>query len=224
MDQLASADLSWEKRQNLLQRLPWPDVPNLPKLVADVLTAPHPQEFRAYPIQGKLTLAHLDELLKHRPALLTQPKFAQIWAAKLQPGADDGWRRDRAVIRAYLDRLQAFVGRLAPAFNSLKAHVLYQRLAFDRAEGVYDKARFLAYLRLLGRQRHCPVRRRPEERPKRAGQRGGRWRGRVRGRGGQETGWREERRVIAGRVDTRVHLDLDQHQIRFRFARERRVE
>ena len=156
LDQLAAADMSWEKQRNLLQRLLRPDVPNLAKLVADDLTAPHPQEFGAYPIHGKLTLAQLDELLKLRPALLTQPKFVQTWAAKLQPGADDDWRRDRTVTRSYLERLQAFVGRLAPTFNSLKAHVLYQRLMFDRAEGVYDKARFLAYLRLPRRVPYLP--------------------------------------------------------------------
>jgi hypothetical protein len=156
LEQLAGVDLPWEKRRNLLQRLQRPDVPNLPKLVIDDLSAPHPQDFGSLPIHAKLTLTQLEELLKLLPSLLTQPRFVQTWVAKLQPGADDDLRRDRAVTRAYLERLEAFVGRLPPAFNSLKAHVLYQRLMFDRAEGVYDKARFLAYLKLPRRQPYMP--------------------------------------------------------------------
>ena len=55
---------------------------------------------------------------------------------------------------AYLDRLQAFVNRLSPVHNALKAHVLYNRLAFDRTQGIHDKDRFLAYLKLPRRQHY----------------------------------------------------------------------
>ena len=44
------------------------------------------------------------------------------------------------------------MSRLAPVHNALKAHVLYHRLAFDRAQGIHDKERFLAYLQLPRRQ------------------------------------------------------------------------
>ena len=37
---------------------------------------------------------------------------------------------------------------MAPAHNSLKAHLLYQRLVLDRQRGKYDKQRFLQYLQL----------------------------------------------------------------------------
>src|SRR5207237_209853 len=84
--------------------------------------------------------------------LLNQTAFVQAWISKLHPGADDDWRHDATLTRAYLDRLQNFVSRLAPAHNSLKAHVLYHRLAFDRAQGVHDKDLFLAYLQLPRRQ------------------------------------------------------------------------
>src|SRR5262249_45545487 len=66
----------------------------------------------------------------------------------------EDWRHDPALTRAYLDRLQGFVGRLAAAHNALKAHVLYHRLAFDRAQGVHDRDLFLAYLQLPRRQPH----------------------------------------------------------------------
>ena len=41
---------------------------------------------------------------------------------------------------AYLDRLWAFVSTLEPVHNSLKAHVLYNRLVLDRSQGTYDLA------------------------------------------------------------------------------------
>jgi hypothetical protein len=153
LDWLAADNLDWERRRNLLQRLRRPDVPNLPRLVADDLRAPHPQEFGAYPVHRQMTLAQLDVLLKLRPDLLNQQALVRAWVAKLQPGADEDWRHDPALTRAYLDRLLALVRRLAPAHNALKAHVLYHRLVLDRSQGTFDKAVFLEYLAL---PRHRP--------------------------------------------------------------------
>ncbi|OWK38438.1 hypothetical protein FRUB_07558 [Fimbriiglobus ruber] len=153
LDWLAAADLTWQRRRNLLQRLHRPDLPNLPQLIVDDLTAQNAPGFGSYPVHTMLTLAQLDELVKLRPALLNETAYVWAYVTKLQPGADDDWKRDRAVTRAYLERLQAFVDRLDPVHNALKAHVLYHRLAFDRAQGVYDAVRFLAYLKL---PRHQP--------------------------------------------------------------------
>src|SRR5437588_900836 len=152
LDWLAAEELNWERRRNLLQRLVRPDLPNLPRLIALDLQAPHPQDFGAFPIHRQLTLAQLQELLRLRPELLNQMAFVQTWIGKLHPGADEDWRHDPASTRAYLDRIQSFVSRLAPVHNSLKAHVLYHRLVFDRAQGVHDRGRFLAYLQLPRRQ------------------------------------------------------------------------
>ena len=152
LDWLAAEDLTWERRRALLQRLPRPDVPNLPRLVFDDLRAPHPQEFGAYPVHGMMTLPQLEELLKLAPDLLNNAAFVRTWVAKLRPGDDADWQRDRAVARDYFGRLEAFVARLGPTFNPLKAHVLYHRLALDRVDGVYDKERFLAYLKLPRQQ------------------------------------------------------------------------
>ncbi|OWK44511.1 hypothetical protein [Fimbriiglobus ruber] len=148
LDWLSAADLTWQRRRNLLQRLQRPDVPNLPKLIVDDLTSQNAPGFGSYPVHAMLTLAQLDELVKLRPNLLNETAYVRAYVTKLQPGADDDWKRDRAVTRAYLERLQAFTDRLDPVHNALKAHVLYHRLAFDRAQGVYDAARFLAYLKL----------------------------------------------------------------------------
>jgi hypothetical protein len=152
LDWLAAENLNWERRRNLLQRLARPDVANLPKLIVDDLTAPHPQEFGSFGIHRQLTLAQLQELLRLRPGLLNETAFVQTWISKLHPGADEDWRHDPVLTRAYLDRLEGFVGRLAPAHNTLKAHVLYHRLALDRASGISDKDRFLAYLQLPRQQ------------------------------------------------------------------------
>ncbi len=154
LDWLAAEKLNWERRRNLLQRLARPDLPNLPRLIADDLQSPHPQEFGSFPIHRQLTLAQLEELLRLRAELLNQTTLVQAWISKLHPGADADWRHDPALTRAYLDRLQGFVSRLAPAHNALKAHVLYHRLVFDRAQGIHDKDRFLAYLQLPRRQHY----------------------------------------------------------------------
>jgi hypothetical protein len=155
LDWVAAEDLNWERRRNLLQRLQRPDIGNLPKLIVADLDAPHAPEFGSYPIDAQLTLAQLDVLLDRRPGLLNHAAFVKAYVTKLQPGADDPWKRNRKVTEGYLDRLEKFVDRLAPVHNPLKAHVLFHRLAFDRTGGVFDAARFLAYLKLPRFQPYC---------------------------------------------------------------------
>ncbi|MFO0926018.1 MAG: hypothetical protein U0736_03140 [Gemmataceae bacterium] len=152
LDWLAGEDLNWERRRNLLQRLQRPDIAGLIPLIVADLQAMHAPDFGAYPVHGLLTRAQLAQLLKQRPDLLNHAFLVRAYVTRLQPGADDDWRRDRKLTEAYLDRLQKFVARLAPVHNALKAHVLYHRLAFDRAAGVYDPERFLAYLQLPRQQ------------------------------------------------------------------------
>jgi hypothetical protein len=152
LDWLATENLDWQRRRNLLQRLTRPDVPHLPEMISQDLQAPNAQPFGSFPVQRQLTLAQLKELLGLRPELLNQTNFVQDWISKLHPGADEDWRHEPAFTRAYLERLQEFVTRLSAAHNALKAHVLYHRLVFDRAHEVYDRGRFLAYLQLPRRQ------------------------------------------------------------------------
>jgi hypothetical protein len=151
LDWMAAEKLTPGLRRNLLARLQRPDIPDLPRLVADDLDRANkldPQNFGAYPIHARMTLAQLDELLKLKPDLLNQSAFVTAYITKLQPGADEDWKRDRALARAYFERLQKFVDRLDPVHNPLKAHVLFHRLVFDRAAGEFDRARFLAYVKL----------------------------------------------------------------------------
>ncbi len=152
LDWLATEEHNWERRRHLLSRLQRPDLANLPALIVEDMKQPHPQDFGAYPVHFQMTRAQLDELLKLRPDLLNHSNYVRAYVMKLHPGADDDWKRDRTLTKAYLERLQAFAERLAPVHNAFKAHVLYHRLAFDRAQGNYDKARFIEYLKLPRRQ------------------------------------------------------------------------
>ncbi len=148
LEWLAAENLNWERRRMLLARLARPDIANLPKLVADDLAEPTAPRFGPYAVHRQMTLSQLEELLRLRPAVLNENLFVHTYVTKLQPGADEDWRHDPKLARAYFDRLIAFARRLSPAHNPLKAHALYQRLVLDRTQGTYDKALFLEYLKL----------------------------------------------------------------------------
>ena len=152
LDWIAAEALSWENRRELLSRLTRPDLPNMAKLVADDLNSPHSGEFGGIPIHAQMTLVQLEDLLKLKPNVLNHAAFVNAYITKLHPGADDDWKRDRKLTQAYLERLKKFADRLAPVHNPLKAHVLYHRLAFDRAGGLYDRERFLEYIKLPRQQ------------------------------------------------------------------------
>jgi hypothetical protein len=149
---LATESLNAERRRNLLQRLRRPDVPNLPRLVADDLASANAADFGAYPIHGQMTQTQLEELVRLRPGLLNHAAYVQIMIRKLAPNADEDWRHDPKLTRAYLDRLLTFVRRLEPVHNALKAHALYHRLVLDRTQDTYDKALFLEYVKLPRQQ------------------------------------------------------------------------
>ena len=148
LEWLAGANLDANRRRHLLSRLKRPDLPNLPQLVVADLNHEHSGGFGSLEIHRLLLLAQLEECLKLKPDLLNQAHFVNAYLAKLRPSPDVDWRDDEAEREAYLDRMWAFSSKLAPVHNSLKAHVLYHRLFHDRAKGVYDIGRFLAYVQL----------------------------------------------------------------------------
>ena len=150
---LAGMDIGPERRRDLLRRLKYPDYPNLLKLLIGDLDFEHSEGFGSIPIHTRLTLAQMDELLKLRPPLRQESRFVTAYLTKLRPSEDVNAAQDPAARKAHLRDLWAFVSTLAPAFNSLKAHVLYRRLEFDRSQGLYDNDLFLAYLML---PRPCP--------------------------------------------------------------------
>ncbi|MBI5725700.1 MAG: hypothetical protein HZA50_17205 [Planctomycetes bacterium] len=148
LEWLAGQKINGYQRRALLQRLARPDVANMVELVAADLDFEHSGGFGGLPIHLQMTQGQLDELLKKKGDLIKQTNFVFAYLTKLQPNPDVDWRHDAKERQAYLDRLWEFVSRLAPAHNSIKAHVLYHRLAHDRAAGVYDKDRFGEYLKL----------------------------------------------------------------------------
>jgi hypothetical protein len=148
LDWLIALPLDSDRRRHLLNRLRRPDYQQLPKLVIDDLSARHSRGFGSHPVHGQMLPTQLNDLLRRKPDLLNQGKFVNAYISKLRPSTDVDWRGDAKEYQAYLERLWTFVSRLAPVHNSLKAHVLYHRLVFDRDHGVYDADRFDAYLAL----------------------------------------------------------------------------
>ncbi|MFC1806097.1 hypothetical protein ACFL09_03865 [Planctomycetota bacterium] len=148
LDWVVAINLDADRRRHLLGRLRRPDYPNLVKLAVDDLNYLHSRGFGSHTIHRLLLLPQLDECARLKPDLLTNGNFVNTYLTKLRPAPDDDWQHDPKIRQAYLDRLWAFVGKLAPVHNSLKVNVLYQRLVHDRALGVYDKDRFMAYIKL----------------------------------------------------------------------------
>ncbi len=140
--------MSEKELRHLLSRLERPDWPDLPRLIVEDLRNKHSGGFGSHKIHRLLTKAQLEELMRLMPELRNHNTAIQLYLQRLQPGPEDDWRRDPRVRQAYLERLWNFVEDLPPAQNSLKAHVLYQRLVHDREQGTYDKQRFLDYLKL----------------------------------------------------------------------------
>lgn len=136
------------QRRELLSRLHLPDHEQLVSLIAADLATPGSQGFGEFEIHRRLTLAQLDELAGLRPELSHDPRFVDQRLLRLQPGADESAIRNPAVEQAWNDRVWAYVRTLVPAFNSMKAAVLYRRLELARTRGEYPEADFLEYLRL----------------------------------------------------------------------------
>ena len=140
--------LTVKERRDLLSRAALPDLPGLVKLIAADLATKESRGFGEFNIHQMLTIAQLDELLGLKKDLIRNEQFVHTYLAKLRPGADENPVADPAVREAYLDRAWVFVKGLEPSFNSLKAHVLYQRLVHDRSVGQCNAARFMEYVKL----------------------------------------------------------------------------
>ncbi|MEI8044349.1 MAG: hypothetical protein WCL11_23260, partial [Verrucomicrobiota bacterium] len=140
--------LRLQQRRALLSKLQRPDVPNLTDVVIADLKTRESQGFGEFGIHRALLPAQLDTLVKAIPALATHTAFVDTRLRKLAPSPDVDIAFDPAERGAWLDRVWAYAKTLPPAFNTLKAQILYQRLDHDRGKGVYDAARFLDYLKL----------------------------------------------------------------------------
>ncbi len=95
-----------------------------------------------------LTLEQLRECARRRPELPASREFVDAIVRRLAPPAHVDLAHDGEARLAWLERLEGFARTLPGSQDGFLAHVLYHRLAHDRARGVHDRARFLDYLAL----------------------------------------------------------------------------
>ncbi len=146
--QLDAAKLNPGLRRELLGRVDDPTYPGLLDLVAADLQHENSRGFGSLKAHGGLTLAQLEQLAQKIPALLENSAYIDARIARLALGADDNVDLDPAVRRAWLERLHAFTSGLNPAFNQIKAGVLYDLLDLERSEGKHNLALFTEYLKI----------------------------------------------------------------------------
>jgi hypothetical protein len=145
---LPGEELGPDRRRQLLQRLRAPDHPRLPELVLADLDQRGSGGFGSLAIHALLTREQLAALGQARPALWQDSGYVGACLRQLRPDGDTEWEHDIQARQRVLDGYWEFAARLSPAFNSLKAHVLYHRLELDRSLGRVDRARLLTYLAL----------------------------------------------------------------------------
>ncbi|HOI91937.1 MAG TPA: hypothetical protein PLK28_15660 [Candidatus Rifleibacterium sp.] len=148
LEALVKEEFVGDRRRDLLNRLQYPDGEKIAQMVVDDLQHQYSGGFGSLPIHGKLLPEQLDFCSRAMPALLEQTPFVLARLKKMQPGADSIWETDPVEKLAVLKQMYAFVSPLQPAFNSLKAHLLYNILDLQRNAGSYDRNAFLEYLKL----------------------------------------------------------------------------
>lgn len=142
------ATLSDTQRTALLDRLDFSETAALVDLVAWDLKREGARPFGSRRIHFQLLSRQLDDLEKKLPELSRDAAFVRARLRHLLPSAESDVDFDGAAREAWLEAVWKQVSTLPPSFNSLKANVLHRRLESDRLKGVYDRQRFLEYLRL----------------------------------------------------------------------------
>ncbi|MBM3878823.1 MAG: hypothetical protein FJ387_03760 [Verrucomicrobia bacterium] len=148
LELVARSSLTGDQRRNLLARLQRPDYPGLVDLIVADLKHRDSRGFGSLEIHKRLTLAQLEDLIAKEPGLRNQTALVNAYLPKLAPPNEVELATDPEARQAYLERVWAFAKTLDPVHNSLKAHVLYHRLRHDQQAGVYDRDRFLEYVKL----------------------------------------------------------------------------
>ncbi|MBX3742375.1 MAG: hypothetical protein KF712_15415 [Akkermansiaceae bacterium] len=149
LDELAgAADFDDAKVRWFLENIPHAEHPAVTLLVERSLAFPVPVKFGSMDLHGRLVFQQLDALLKLRPELLSDEAFNTAYLAKMRPGAEVDFDRDRQAHAAHLQRCRDHALKLPPALNSLKAHVLHHHLRLQAEMGHLPKEDFLAYLAL----------------------------------------------------------------------------
>lgn len=157
LEEVLRRDLSDRQRVALLDALPRADVPGLLQVVLADFEAFPKLSFGGRKIHGKLTLAQLEALRGARAEVLSNGAYVDEVMKRLVPGSDASMD-DPADELAYLERAWRFAGTLPPAFNSLKAHLLFRWIERDLEQGRVDRERFMRYLQLPRNAPHVVVR------------------------------------------------------------------
>ena len=148
---LLARPLDAARRRELLERLGRVGRTGLPGLIGAIaadLGEKSSKGFGSLAIHHGLTRAELDDLATRVPRLRKDRAWIEASLVRLRPPDHVDWEHDLIARIAYLDALWAEVAALPDVFNSLKAHVLYHRLACDLRADTLDRARLLAYLAL----------------------------------------------------------------------------
>ena len=142
------AKLKVSQERDLLKRLTRPDFPNLVALVNKDLKRKESRGFGEFNIHRALLPEQLEELQQLNPKLRNNTAFVHTRLQKMLPDEDTDMFRDDKVRADYLERAWNYVSKLEASFNSLKAHLLYQRLSLLRSQGTYDRKLFTEYIQL----------------------------------------------------------------------------
>lgn len=144
---LLDEKLSNSDQYDTLKHLTIPDHPKLVEYIDKFISA-DTHEFGQIGIHRLLTKQQLLHLANLKPRLMNNSNFVSVYLSKIRPNPDVHFESDREAQKAHLSELWDFVSRLQPSYNTLKAHVLYHRLIFDRSVGIYDRERFLEYIKI----------------------------------------------------------------------------
>jgi hypothetical protein len=134
--------------RDFLKRLVYPSIPELPELIQKELKERQSRGFGSLTVHRHLTKKQLDKLLELDPKLLNSNNFVQTYLSRLSPSADLNPEEEPEEKSAWFNRQLLFVKTLSPAFNSLKANVLYNLLKHKRSLGNWDRELLLEYLAL----------------------------------------------------------------------------
>ncbi|MDG2469884.1 MAG: hypothetical protein P8M80_11435 [Pirellulaceae bacterium] len=147
IDWLLDAKLSKGHLYHALARVSIPDHPKLVSLLSGYLSE-DVHEFGQLAVHRLLTKQQLLNFANIKPRLMNNGNFVNTYLSKIRPNPDVHFESSKQAQQQQLTELWDFVKRLSPSYNTLKAHVLYHRLLFDRSLGVYDRKRFLDYVKL----------------------------------------------------------------------------
>jgi hypothetical protein len=140
-------ELNSGRRRALLSRIDRPDYDKLVELILADFRTKESRGFGEFNIHRALLLNQMNALVESKPDLRANTNFINAYLTKLAPDADADLNVPQ-VRRDHMQRMWTFVKGLAPAQNTLKAHVLYSLLDHQRKAGRYDRALFVTYVKL----------------------------------------------------------------------------